>query len=276
MANHIRRQTGIAYLVMDPFWYGLPREVRDGAYWGFHTVYKIGGKRMMELKGVDQSQVPNRIDFVDAVVQVHASPNEARSAINTALRTQLRQLPQLPQRYRNQSIGKLDIGVAFALKDGSTTPPICVSEAVVSLNSVFGWWKISKFGLGMGTKRPPSLVAADAATRTAVGRALGRTIAHEVWHQLWWTFMGAPPYGRPHRGGQDYEGLEAEGGGANWCNDGSRFSKKGEEDVLAAIPRLDQLQGREETQFLGRRSPIGLLGSFPGVPRSGAGRIAVR
>lgn len=271
MAKRYRRQTGIAYLVMDHHWYGLPVEVRNGAYWGFHMVYTIGGKRMMELRGVDQSQIPNRIDFVDAVVQVHAWPNDAKVAINMAIGTQLRQLTRLPQRYRSQTVDDVDIGRAYALKDGSTTPPICVSEAVVALNSVFGWWKINRYGLGKGKLGPASLTAAGTDTRKAVGRALGRVIAHEVWHQLWWTVMGGPPYGRPHWGGKKDPWLEADGGGSNWWQDSSRFSQVGEKAVRDALPYLDKLQGEEETQFLARRSPVGLLGSAARTPRSGTG-----
>jgi len=271
MAPRKRRQSGVAYLVRDHFWHTIQPDVRSAVFSGFHTVFTIGGRRLMQLKGVDLGMIPNRIDLVDAIVQVYASAHDARKGINAAIETQLQQLPRLPQRYQNQPIDDIDIGISYALKYSMTTPPICVTESAVSLDSVFGWWKINSFGLGKVPLWASTLAGMNTAARRAVGRALGRTIAHEVWHQLWLSVRGGPPYGRPHWGGRKHAWLEAEGGGSDWWKDTSRFSQVGEKAVRDGLAQLDYNQGNEATQFLARRAPKGLLGDFPGKPKSGTG-----
>lgn len=265
------RQTGMAYLIQDAYWNSLPHQTRINAVQEFNRVYSLPQKsKCMTLHGVREENIPVQLDFVDAVIQVFAESNMAILKLNTNISYQS---TQVLQKLPGQTLGsitvslpkKMDVGVTYTIKRmsmgvASAPSPVCITESVIAMNNLLGWWRYFTKGDRQNTRHKHKLFGkplyainnlhwiqnAPQEWQKWLGMSLGRLLAHEVWHQLWsqGSSVNEKKVGTPHPN-KSYDGIEEEGGGHSWFkNDPTvKFGSAGRSWVLNQLVQLDKAQG---------------------------------
>ncbi len=275
----------IAYLVQDGYWSSLPSNVQKQVFAGFHSVYSFGGKSdYMKLQGVGVNNVPQEINLTDAVIQLHDDSGTAKSALVDRIVHQMVQIPDFHIPLPKYLSETLQVGRGFTykivLRSGKVGAiiPVCITEAVVSVNGALGWWHwktrearrdkleqvigdlktlSAKLGLNAAWLREK----ATPEWQKWFGLCLGRMVAHEVWHQIWSqdktiNTSGKDLYGIPHPEKSYY--LEEDGGGTYWTDrDPTQggFGAAGRDWICDTLPRLKSLQGNHKALSIRRRAP---------------------